>query len=523
MIRPSFSQTAVSDSPVTLIARPMGIDTYQEPVIYMRADCEVCRSEGFESQSRVRLTANNNSLVATINAVHGDLLAHGDAGLSTAAWSLLGVSTPTPITLTHAKPLDSFHHVRAKLFGHSLDPDQLESIVQDIAAHRYSDVHLSAFLAACIGDRMSPAEVVSLTHAMVAAGEKLTWPVPAVYDKHCVGGLPGNRTTPIVVAITTACGLVMPKTSSRAITSPAGTADTMETLTRVDLSIKEIRSVVEREGGCLAWGGAVALSPADDVLIRVERALDIDSEAQLVASVLSKKITAGSTQVLIDIPVGPTAKVRDQAAADRLSNLLQHTGAQLNLKVDVMVTDGTQPVGRGIGPALEARDVVAVLQNAPDAPQDLRMRACTLAGRILESSGKAPTGRGLALALEVLDQGRAWTKFAAICEAQGGLHTPQLAQYRHQVVADANGEVSAIDNRRLAKLAKLSGAPNAPSAGLEMDIHIGDSLQAGDSVFTIHAEARGELIYALDYLNQNVDMITIDSLGTQRPKHEVKI
>jgi thymidine phosphorylase len=493
----------------TLQARPMGIDTYQEPVIYMRADCPVCRSEGFESQSRVRVSGNSRSLVATLNVVRGDLLGHGEAGLSEVAWILLGADTACPINVSHPEPVESYRYVRAKLFGRALTSTEVEAIVRDIAQHRYSDVQMSAFLAACVGDRMSADEVVALTRAMVAAGQRLNWDHSVVFDKHCVGGLPGNRTTPIVVAIATVCGVVVPKTSSRAITSPAGTADTMETLTRVDLSLEEMRRVVDQEGGCLVWGGSVDLSPADDILIRVERALDVDSEAQLVASVLSKKIAAGSTHTLIDIPVGPTAKVRDQASAERLSFLLKATGAELGLAVEIAVTDGTQPVGRGIGPALEARDVLAVLQGEPDAPKDLRMRAAHLAGRILELSGNVDVNEGTAKALKVLDDGRAWEKFKAICDAQGGLRKPPIAGHRQDIVADKTGRITAIDNRRLAKVAKLAGAPTAPAAGVELHVQVGDVVEANMPVLTVHAEAPGELTYALGYLVQHPGLMYI--------------
>lgn len=509
MIRPSPPLTLASRRDSRLTARPIGIDTYQEPVVYMRADCPVCRSEGFESQSRVLVSGNNTSLIATLNIVYGEWLAHGEAGLSQIAWALLDSEVPCPVTFSHPEPVESFRHVRAKLFGQTLGGSALQAIVEDIAERRYTDVQLSAFLTACTGERMNADEVVDLTRAMVEAGEQLRWGQPAVFDKHCVGGLPGNRTTPIVVAIATACGVVMPKTSSRAITSPAGTADTMETLTAVDLSLEAMRAVVEKEGGCLVWGGSVDLSPADDVLIRVERALDVDSEAQLVASVLSKKIAAGSSHTVIDIPVGPTAKVRDTVAANRLSAVLRYTGAQLGLNVEIAITDGSQPVGRGIGPALEARDVLAVLQVAPDAPDDLRARATLLAGRILELSGRADAGEGAALASRILDDGRAWQKFQAICKAQGGLRTPPVARYRHSVVTDRGGQVGSIDNRRLAKVAKLAGAPTAAAAGVELHMHVGDTVEAGTPVMTVHAEAPGELEYALQFLSQHANTVQV--------------
>lgn len=515
MIRLSGPLHSNERGDATLIGRPMGIDTYQEPVVYMRADCPVCQSEGFESQSRVAVRGNGRTFAATINVVRDNaLLDHGQAGLSDIAWRLLGRDAPGPVTLAHPNPLESFAHVRGKLFGHALTDQALGYIVQDVAERRYSDVQLSAFLAAGVGDRLSPDEITGLTRAMVLAGERLHWDTSVVFDKHCVGGLPGNRTTPLVVAIVAACGVIMPKTSSRAITSPAGTADTMETLTTVDLSLTSLRQVVKREGACLALGGSVALSPADDVLIRIERALDIDSEAQLVASVLSKKIAAGASHVLIDIPMGPTAKVRDRASADRLAHVLRRTGEALDLDVQVMMTNGEQPVGNGIGPALEARDVLAVLQNQAGAPLDLRARACRLAGAVLEWSGRVHAGEGKLAAIRVLDDGRAWDKFRAICEAQGGLKVPPVADHQHVVVADRAGLIGAMDNRRLAKVAKLAGAPTAPAAGVDLHVKVGNQVVPGQPVFTVHAQAQGELHYALNYLTQHVDLIEIGEVST---------
>ena len=361
--------------------RRMGIDTYQEPVLYMHRDCPVCHSEGFEAQARIEVALNGRTIVATLNVVSGDFLAIGEAGLSEAAWRLLQAAEGDEAQLRHPKPLDSLAHVRAKVYGRRLDAHAIDAVIADVAAGRYSDLELAAFVTACAGDHLNLAETIALTRSMVAVGERMTWGDGLVMDKHCVGGLPGNRTTMIVVPIVAACGLRMPKTSSRAITSPAGTADTMETLAPVDLDVAHIQDVVERTGGCIVWGGAVRLSPADDVLIRVERPLDLDSPGQLVASVLSKKAAAGATHVLIDMPVGLTAKVRSAAAAALLERHLVDVGSALAMQVRVMRTDGLAPVGRGIGPALEARDVLSVLRREGGAPEDLRTAQPRAGGR----------------------------------------------------------------------------------------------------------------------------------------------
>jgi thymidine phosphorylase len=275
----------------------------------------------------------------------------------------------------------------------------------------------------------------------------------------------------------------------------------MEVLAPVDLDIAAMRRTVERTGGCVVWGGSVRLSPADDMLIRVERPLDLDSEGQLVASVLSKKAAAGSTHVLIDLPVGPTAKVRSIEAANALGNRLVEVGRAIGLQVALRVTDGLQPVGRGIGPALEARDVLAVLRGEADAPDDLRQRALRLAGDILELGGAATPGGGLSLAGDVLADGRAWARFQAICEAQGGMREVPSAPFRHAVTAATGGQVVAVDNRMLARAAKLAGAPRMPAAGVEVHARIGDRVHVGQPLYTLHAQARGELDYARRYVD----------------------
>ncbi len=492
-----------------LKVRRLGIDTYLEPVVFMRSDCHICRSEGFEARSRLKVHVGDKAIIATLNVVHNHLLANDEIGLSESAWDMLTPAAGSLAYFSHPNPLDSLRHVRAKIYGQRLDELALRAVVEDIVGGRYSNTHLAAFIAACGGDHLDRGEIVGLTRAMVEAGDRLSWGGAIVMDKHCIGGIPGNRTTLIVVPIAAAFGLTMPKTSSRAITSPAGTADTMETLAPVVLTPEQMRGVVEREGACIVWGGAVRLSPADDILIRVERQLELDSEGQMVASVLSKKVAAGSNHVLIDLPVGPTAKVRSPEAAWHLAAVFEGVGREMGLSIRSIITDGSQPVGRGIGPALEARDVLAVLQGEPDAPRDLREHALLLAGQLLEQSGRETRGEGRRTAEKILDTGAAWAKFQALCEAQGGMREPPVAPHRHDITAEKNGMVTEIHNRRVALTAKLAGAPDAPAAGVEMHVKVGDPVKRGQPLFTLHAEAKGELSYALDHFRRQPDLIQI--------------
>lgn len=489
-----------------------GIDTYQQPVVYMHRDCSVCRAEGFNALTRVLIHSDGRELVATLNVVTDDWLATDAAALSDAAWNSLQPGQDAWAVFSHPEPPVSAPALRAKVFGGRLSDRNFLDLMHDTVNNRLSDIELAAFVTACAGERLDHQETIGLTRAMLAVGQHLHWGIGPVLDKHCVGGLPGNRTTPIVVAIVAAAGYRIPKTSSRAITSPAGTADTMEVMAPVMLNMTEMRRVVEQEGGCIVWGGNVGLSPADDVLIRVERPLDFDSDGQLVASVLSKKLAAGSTHVLIDIPVGPTAKVRSPEAASLLEARLISTATALGLHLSVVRTDGRQPVGYGIGPALEARDVLAVLRCDADAPQDLRERALDLAGALLDIAPNATAGNGRKLAREILDKGTALNKFLAICDAQGGFTEPTSAPHTKPILATRKGRIMVIDNRRLAKIAKLAGAPTSVNAGIDCRFRIGHSVQQGEPLFQVHAQTAGELEYALEYASKHSDIFTIEDV-----------
>lgn len=488
----------------------LGIETLNEAHVFLRRDSPISRAEGFSAHSRVLVSANGHAMVATLYHLTGDMLSTDEIGLSEQAWRQLKLDKDDTIQIEHAPPVDSLRYLRSKVYGHELAPHAFDAILGDIAHGEYSNIHLAAFITACAARPLKLGEIHSLTEAMIKVGDRLQWPTTPIADKHSIGGLPGNRTTPIVVSTLAACGITIPKTSSRAITSPAGTADMMETLTNVTLDVKAMRHVVEQEGGCIVWGGAVRLSPTDDILIRIERVLDLDAEGQLVASILSKKIAAGATHLVLDIPVGPTAKVRSHEAADALTRTLLNVASSFGLNARAVLTDGLQPVGRGIGPSLEARDVLAVLQGKPTAPTDLQDHALLLAGNLLELAGAAPDGKGKALAKSTLESGRAWSKFQRICEAQGGMREPPAAQHRQPVLAGSAGIVDRIDNRRLAQIAKLAGAPEDKAAGLDIHVRIGERVMEDQPLYTIHAQSASELEYALEFAKCGADIIGVE-------------
>lgn len=487
----------------------LGIDTSNEFVIYVHAGSSVCKSEGFETETQVKVTTNDQSITAILNIVKSNILKINEASLSESAWKHLGVQEGDHISLFHPTPVNSLKHVRSKIYGHTLNQNEFDEIITDIVLGRYSNIQLSSYITACAQDNLNLDEIVYLTQSMVKTGERLDLHYPQIMDKHCVGGIPGNRTTPIIVAIVASAGLIIPKLSSRSITSPAGTADTIETMTNVALDATAIKRVLDKEGGCMAWGGVLGLSPADDVIIKVERLLDIDPEGQMIASILSKKAAVGATHIVIDIPVGPTAKIRSEETFSRLEKYFTLIGQALGLTIYVVKSEGIQPLGKGIGPALEASDILAILKNEKNCSLELKNKAIQLAAILLEAGNKASIGHGTHMAKKMIENGLAFKKFLAICEAQGGFREPTTAAYTHDIVAKQAGIVSLIDNRNLSLVAKLAGAPHDPAAGIEFFAKHGTHIEKGQVLYRIHAEAKGELEYALNFAQSIPDIIKI--------------
>jgi thymidine phosphorylase len=484
-----------------LTLRRIAIDTYRENVAYLHRNCSVYRAEGFQALAKIRIGTDGRHIEAVLNVVDDDgIVGIDELGLSEQAFQQFGGKPGLLVSVAQAEPPASMASVRRKINGERLNDADYRQIADEIVQGRYSKMELAAFLVATCQNGLDRDEVLALTQAMVATGTRIQWQEPLVADKHCIGGIPGNRTSMLVVPIVAAYGMLIPKTSSRAITSPAGTADTMEVLAQTELSPEAMDKLVRAERGCLAWGGTTRLAPVDDLLISVERPLGIDSQGQMVASILSKKVAAGATHLLLDIPVGPSAKVRQMRDAMGLRKLFEFVGDRVGLHLEVVMTDGSQPVGRGIGPVLEARDVMLVLNNEPGAPVDLREKALCLAGRIIEFDPDVRGGFGYSIAGEILESGRALAKMERIIDAQGRqTQAPQLGRLSFEVMADRSGVVVGIDNYFLAQIARLAGAPIAKGAGVDLMCKVGDSVETGQPLYRVYAEHSANHEFARDF------------------------
>jgi len=487
-----------------LRVRRLPIDTHPDNTAFMLRYSDGYSAEQFQALRKIRVTGGDREILATLALVDDDeIIANGEIGLGEQAFRRLGLPEGTEVEIAQARRPASLDHVRRKIDGNTLGEAEIAAVIRDIAAYRYSPMEIGAFLVAC-ASFMSTPETLAMTEAMVDVGNHLSWDSKLVVDKHCIGGIPGNRTSMIVVPIVAAHGLICPKTSSRAITSPCGTADVMEVLANVELSGEQMAAIVAKENAVLAWGGRMNLSPADDVLISVERPLRLDTFEQMVASIISKKVAAGSTHLVIDIPVGPTAKVRSQNDAVRLRKLFEYVARHMGLETTIVFTDGSQPIGRGVGPVLEARDVMAVLRNEPDAPVDLRDHALALAGHMLDFDPALAGGRGYARALELLASGEALAAMERLIEAQGANPAkPELGKFQHEVTANESGRVIAIDCERIARIARHAGAPMDQGAGLDLMHKVGASVNKGDTLYRIYANSQTGLGFACDFAGES--------------------
>jgi AMP phosphorylase len=359
---------------------------------------------------------------------------------------------------------------------------------------------------------------------MIDTGEKLEFSTHPIMDKHSIGGVPGNKISLLIVPIVAANGLLIPKTSSRAITGAGGTADLMEILAPVEFSASKVKEMTEKVGGVLVWGGATNIAPADDKLIKVEYPLSIDPHCQLLASIMAKKGAVGADNVVIDIPMGPGTKIKDATEGRKLARDLINLGERLGMNVDCALTYGASPIGRTIGPALEVREALKVLETM-EGPNSLIEKSTVLAGMLLEMGGVAARGQGTELALETLKNGKALAKMKEIIEIQGGdpkvsYMDIQAGQYSADLLSPATGYVIELKNKRLVQIARLAGAPNDKGAGVLILKKHGESVKKGESILTIYADKESKLEAALKSARRDLPIVVEGMLLEKVPSYK---
>lgn len=461
------------------------------------------RSIGVMNGDRVQVINPKNGVsVATAVETTSTITSQGTLGIYRITNERLHLEDGADIEIREAGRPASLDFIKKKMDGVKLSKEETLTIVKDIVSDDISSAELTAFITASYINPLDMDEIEHLTRAMVETGEQIKFPSRPIVDKHSIGGVPGNKISFLVVPIIAASGLKIPKTSSRAITGAGGTADLMEVLAFVEFSASEVQRMTEKIGGCIVWGGATNIAPADDKIIVQEYPFKIDARGQMLASVMAKKFAVGANLVVIDIPVGLHTKVATMQDGRKMAREFIELGERLGMKVECALTYGDIPVGRSIGPKLEVIEALKVLEGATE-PNSFIQKSLSIAGIALEMAGKAPRGSGVAAAQDLLTKGKALEKFRKMIEIQGGdptVKSSDIAPGEHQFVVNspASGYVIEMNNRSLISLARIAGAPHDRGAGVLLHAKKGNLVKVGEPLFTIFADRNWRLQNAIE-------------------------
>ena len=497
---------------VFLNVRRIDIDTggHNQIVLLRGRDADAF---GIVPGDQLQISYGRKKTVAVADITHYSIR-HGEIGAFNDVWQTLKVRDGQAVKVEIlARPL-SVNAIKKKLLGQEINAREIRSIIEDIVKRRLSSIETTYFVASGYVKPYTDRELIAMVKAMSSTGDTFKWSGHRVVDKHSIGGLAGNRTTLITVPIIASCGLLIPKTSSRAITSPSGTADTMEVLAPVTFSAERVRHIVKHLGGCLIWGGGLSIAPADDLIIRVSKPLSLEPYDKMIVSILAKKVAMGVKYLIIDLPFGQGTKVPNLAVGTKIADRFKRIGRAFNMTIEVKFDPAHQPIGSGIGPALEARDVLRVLQQKDNRPRDLEKKSVELAGRLLEISGRVTNGQGRNLAIHQLKSGQAWEKMQAIIRWQGGrwnIDSESVLQgaVTKVIKAKQNGRVSQINNRAINDIARTLGAPDHKLAGIYLHRKIGQTVKRGQPIMTLYSPNASRLKLASQTLARpNVIRIT---------------
>lgn len=483
--------------------KKLDIETGQSNIVLLNEDEAILY--GIRAGDKVKVSWDNNHIIAEANTT-GKRVRAGQIGLYKDIWEKKNIDNNIITEVEFLEKAKSVQAIKKRLLGKKLNYKEFYQIYADISSGVLTRTEITYFVAAGFMREYNNQELYFMTKAMAETGEILKFP-GIVVDKHSVGGLAGNRTTMIVVPIMASLGYTIPKTSSRAITSPAGTSDTVEVIAEVGFSAKKIKDIVKKTNGCLVWGGGLNLAPADDKILKVSYPLSLEPYSKMLVSIMAKKVATGITHLVIDMPVGPTTKIPNMEIAKDLEKKFKYIAKKFGIKIKVIMIKTEDPIGLGIGPALEARDVLRVLQQKDNYPADLANKGIHLAGELLELTGKVKKGQGAKLAWEALESGKAWKKMQEIIKEQNGNPNIQpdditLGAHKKYFTAKKSGRITFVDNKGINTIARILGAPSNKLGGVYLNKEFDDRVKKGERLFTLYSSNKEKISLATKALEK---------------------
>lgn len=484
-----------------LSLKHIAINSFNENIAYLHKDCNAYKLDDIKGITKIEVHGGSAPVFAFLEIVDdAAIVSPDDLGLNSEAFTALNLPEGANVSISLAGTPPSLASIKRKVSGNILSSSEYSSIIKDITDKRYSNMDIASFLVAS-GSFMTASEVLSLTEALIG-DDVIRWDNEnIVVDHHCLGGVPGNKTDIIITAIVAAYGLPIPKTAARSLTSCAGVADTFSVLANVDLSEDKLRQLIKENRGAIADYNTLPIAPASKIIASVERSIGITQQHHIVSEILALKLATGITHLVLDIPVGATSRIKSTNEAMRIRKLVEYIGDMLSIEIDAVITDGSEPIGNGIGAVLEARDIMKILRNKDDAPQDLLEKSLFLAGRILEFDPKLRGGQGYHVAKEILTSGRALETLSRIIYAQGKAPQAQLGHLTRDIISAQSGIVESIDNKRITRIGVLAGASQYPGAGLDLLKKVGDPVESGEPLYRIHSVTSSDFAFANSFVD----------------------
>jgi len=445
--------------------------------------------------------------VAIIQISYSDnIVAPGELGIFVDTLNdIKNLKAESEVSVKPANPPDSYQYIKEKVTGNKLRTEEINDIVNDAVSGLLSRIELSSFITGVCIHGMSNREMKALTLAESKSGQTFDFG-PNVYDKHSTGGVPGNKVSLIIVPIIAAEGLTIPKTSTRAITSPSGTADSMEVLAPIEFKSEEVKKIISEIGACIIWGGALDIAPADNVFIEVERPLHLDPWGLMIPSILAKKKAMGVKQLVLDIPVGGGTKFSTPDDGKKFAHIFKQIASSVGIESECALTLAHQPIGHNIGPALEAKEALTLLRDYSAGPNSLIEKSTSLAGIIFEMAGKASKGEGQKLAKNILKSGKAYKAMQKIIEIQGGNPdiTPEeidLGPFKKDFYSTKSGFITEVDNAIINQISKTAGCPFSKTSGVIVYKKQGAKIEENQKILTVYSNSKTKLRRSMKVYN----------------------
>ena len=468
-------------------------------VVLNRKDCERL---GVREGEVVMIGIGEVELYADIVETETEV-AEGEIGMFEEIWKGYKINQGDSIFVDIPERSESLEAISKKLRGENLTKEDLELIMRDIGSRKLKETEIAFFVSTFFNPGFNDDEILWMTKGMASSGDILSFKNihnngDLVVDKHSIGGVAGKAVTPTLVPILVAGGLVCPNTSTRAITSPAGTSDILEVVMPVSLTKDQIIDVVKQTGGSLFWGGSLALSPADDVIINVERSLKIQEFQKVLVSIVAKKISMGLTYVLIDLPFGKGTKIESPDDVEMLDREFKKLFKKVGIECETIKRNIKGPDGRSVGPNMEIAEALKILENNPNRSLELEHVVLDMAAIIFEDTNKVEKGKGKTFARDILQSGQALEKFWDIAFAQGATKKIKSDEIRrgrfvYDLIAKESGEVKYINNRELVNIARAVGNPKIKEAGIYVHKMPKEKFVKGDILLTVYATSEERL------------------------------